>query len=360
MMKLKRWMALFPLVAGLAACDDFGWSGGNEEPGILYWRVDEEARTKSPADLPDSNDFLLTVQDAKGKVLYDGTYGDSPACLQVDAGTYTVRIVSQPFSTPAFDRPQYGDEQVVVVPAGRSVAVTLHCSLLNAGIRLQTSSDFLENYPDGVLYVKQGGTRLMYSYAEKRIAYFPPGDVSLILYNQGKDQTLLTRSLAARDILTLRISAPAKGGSGRISVAVDTVKNWRSEAYVIGGGNAGSGNDGSADLQALSVGEAKDHAGESGVWVYGYIVGGDLTSNGKSVKTGGITKATHLALAARSSVTDKASCVAVELPSGTVREALNLVDHPDLIGCRVYVKGNLVESYFGTTGLKGTSDYTLK
>lgn len=359
MKKLLKWMALFPLVAGLAACDDFGWSGGKGEPGILYWRVDSEAHTKAQA-LPDTNDFLLTILDAKGKTLYDGTYGDSPASLQVDAGTYTVRIVSIPFSSPAFDRPQYGDEQVVVVPAGQTVAVELRCSLLNAGIRLQTSSDFLENYPDGVLYVKQDGTRLMYSYTEKRIAYFRPGDVSLILYNQGKDQTLLTRHLSARDILTLRISAPAKGGSGRIRVAVDTVRNWLSETYTIGGNNTGSGNDGSADLQALSVSEAKDHAGATGVWVYGYIVGGDLTSSGKSVSTGGITKATHLALAARSSVTDKASCVAVELPAGRVREALNLVDHPDLIGCRVYVKGNLVESYFGTTGLKGTSDYTLK
>ena len=141
---------------------------------------------------------------------------------------------------------------------------------------------------------------------------------------------------------------------------MDTLRNWRSETYTIGGSNSGSGNDGSADIQALSVSEAKDHAGESGVWVYGYIVGGDLTSSGKSVKTSGITKSTHLALATRSSVTDKASCVAVELPAGKVREALNLVDHPDLVGCRVYVKGNLVESYFGTTGLKGTSDYTLK
>ncbi|MBP5796099.1 MAG: hypothetical protein J6W07_04590, partial [Bacteroidales bacterium] len=100
--------------------------------------------------------------------------------------------------------------------------------------------------------------------------------------------------------------------------------------------------------------------GEEDVWIYGYIVGGDLTANGKSVKTSGITKPSHLAIAARSSVTEKASCVAVELPSGKVRDALNLVDHPDLIGTRVFVKGNIVESYFGTTGLKGTSDYARK
>ena len=92
----------------------------------------------------------------------------------------------------------------------------------------------------------------------------------------------------------------------------------------------------------------------------GYIVGGDLTSSGKTVKTSGITKNTHLALAERSTVTTKASCVAVELPQGKVRDALNLVDHPDLIGRRVSVKGNLVEKYYGTIGLKGTGDFEIK
>ena len=123
----------------------------------------------------------------------------------------------------------------------------------------------------------------------------------------------------------------------------------------------GEGGGGGDELEnALSVPDAKSHAGEQDVWVYGYIVGGDLSSNGKQVKTKDISKPTHLAIATRSSISDKASCVAVELPSGKVRDALNLVSHPDLIGQRVYVKGNLVESYFGTTGLKGTNDYVLK
>ncbi|MBO7396529.1 MAG: hypothetical protein J6T89_00540, partial [Bacteroidales bacterium] len=87
------------------------------------------------------------------------------------------------------------------------------------------------------------------------------------------------------------------------------------------------------------------------------VVGGDLSAAGATVKTSGITKATHLALASRASVTAKASCVAVELPSGKVREALNLVDHPELIGRKIYVKGNVVESYFSTVGLKGCSEW---
>ena len=94
--------------------------------------------------------------------------------------------------------------------------------------------------------------------------------------------------------------------------------------------------------------------------MFGYIVGGDLSTAGTTVKTSKVTKATHLAIATRSTVTAKSSCVAVELPKGKIRDALNLVDHPDLIGTRVYLKGSLVTSYFGTTGLKGTSEYVLK
>ena len=261
---------------------------------------------------------------------------------------------------------------MVVVKAGATVTVRLNCTLENAGVRLQVAPDFLTSYPDGVLFLKSGETRLMYGYAEKRIAYFKPGPISLVLNDRGADEILLTRTLDARTILTLNISAPYGGtaATSSITVAVDTAKIWNSESYVIGGGGSGSGSgsgssggdddSGTGLDSAYSVAQAADHIGEDEIWVFGYIVGGDLSSAGTTVKTSKFTKATHLAIAARSSVTTKASCIAVELPKGPIRDALNLVDHPDLVGTRVYLKGSLVTSYFGTTGLKAVSDYVLK
>ena len=356
-----KWMALIPLAVGLAACDDFGFKAPEAGSGELRWVLDREGLTKAPSEIPDTNDFILTVTDAGGNILYEGSYGDSPEYLPVSAGSYTLKVVSIAFTAPAFARPQYGDEQVVVVPAGESVTARLHCTLRNAGIRLKTAPDFLTTFPDGVLYVKQGGTKLMYAYTETRIAYFFPGDVSVILYNEGKDEVLLTRRLEEREILSLSISAPAPGSGERstVQVSVDTTKLWTEGHFIIGGDNPAEGGASGLD-DAYSVGEAAAHTGENKVWVYGYIVGGDLSSNGSQVKTAGISKNTHLAIAERSSVTAKASCVAVELPKGAVRDALNLVDHPDLIGTRIYLQGNLVESYFGTTGLKGTTDYVRK
>ena len=232
----------------------------------------------------------------------------------------------------------------------------LKCTLQNAGIRLRTGQDFLEAYPDGILYVKQADAKLKYLYRETRIAYVKPGDVSVLLYRDSSSdfETLFTRSIEAREILTVSISAPKGSGNGKSSITVqtDTSRSWVSENFTIGqGGGQGGG--------TLSVGEAASHIGEKGVWVAGYIVGGDLTSAGKTVKTEGINKNTHLALADRSSITDKASCLAVELPAGKVRQALNLVDHPELIGKRVKVKGDLVDKYFGTVGLKSTTDYEM-
>ena len=376
-MRLKRLWALLPLVAALGACDDFGLRSGGQ--GELRWIIEESgAGTRSAnAEIPDTNDFILKVSDAKGNVLYEGAYGNSPESLLVDAGSYTVAVHSIEFTAPGFSRPVYGDEQVVVVKAGATVTVRLDCVLENAGVRLQVAPDFLTSYPDGVLFLKSGDTRLMYGYSEKRIAYFKPGPISLVLNNRGADEILLTRTLDARTILTLSISAPHGGAAAAssITVAVDTAKVWNHESYVIGGGGSGSGSgsgggtgggtgggdDPGSELDnAYSVSQASDHVGEDGVWVFGYIVGGDLSTAGTTVKTSKLTKATHLAIAARSTVTAKASCVAVELPKGAVRDALNLVDHPDLIGSRVYLKGSIVASYFGTTGLKSVSDYVLK
>ena len=371
-MRLKRLWALLPLVAVLGACDDFGLRSGGQ--GELRWIIagnGADTRAAS-AEIPDTNDFILKVSDAKGKILYEGSYGDSPESLLVDAGSYTVAVHSLEFTTPGFSRPVYGDEQVVVVKAGATVTVRLNCTLENAGVRLQVAPDFLTSYPDGVLFLKSGETRLMYGYAEKRIAYFKPGPISLVLNDRGADEILLTRTLDARTILTLNISAPYGGtaATSSITVAVDTAKIWNSESYVIGGGGSGSGSgsgssggdddSGTGLDSAYSVAQAADHIGEDEIWVFGYIVGGDLSSAGTTVKTSKFTKATHLAIAARSSVTTKASCIAVELPKGPIRDALNLVDHPDLVGSRVYLKGSLVTSYFGTTGLKAVSDYVLK
>lgn len=354
--EMRHWKLLLGALCALtAACDDFSLWNATREKGTLRWTLESAPEAKAAEALPDTNDYILTVRDAAGTVLYHGSWGDSPQALEVEEGTYTVSIVSIPFDTPAFDSPQYGDEQAVLVPSGQSVTVRLNCTLQNAGIRLRTGADFLQAYPDGILFIQQGESKLQYLYREERVAYVKAGLASVLLYHEGQArfETLFNRLLEPREVLTVRLSAPGGGSGGGqncITVQTDTTKLWENESLVVGG----------SDGRPLSVADVPFHLGEESVWVTGYIVGGDLTAAGKVVKTEGISKNTHLALADRSSVTEKAACLAVELPQGKVRDALNPADHPELIGRRVRLKGNLVEKYFGTVGMKGTSDYRLQ
>ena len=110
--------------------------------------------------------------------------------------------------------------------------------------------------------------------------------------------------------------------------------------------------------EAYDVAEAREHAGEGNVWVRGYIVGA-ATSSKKAVFGGPYTKNTNLLLGLSDTTSVREHCLTVQLPSGKIRDALNLVDHPDLTGQELYIKGDLVDAYFGIPGLKSPSEYWM-
>lgn len=307
------------------------------------------------ASLPDRNDFILSVSDASGRSVYYGKYGDAPETMIAAPGSYTVSAVSREFEEPLFDAPQYGDTQVVVISAGQTSNVFLECVQQNAGVKLKVDSDFLVSYPNGSLFLKSGSGKLMYGYSEKRIAYFKPGPVSLMLSDGPTDAVLFTRQLEAQQVLVVNISVGVSGETkGGVSIQVDTTRNWISENYEIGTGDSGS------DVEnALSVSQAKANAGANDVWVYGYIVGGDLSSTKCSFEAP-FSSRTNILLASKSGCRDKQSCLSVQLSKGDIRDALNLVDHPENLGRRIYLKGDIVASYYGVEGLQGLSEYMWK
>ena len=85
-------------------------------------------------------------------------------------------------------------------------------------------------------------------------------------------------------------------------------------------------------------------------WVAGYIVGS--AGNGGVIATE--DAASNLALGDAADQTTE--LVPVELPSGDIRSALNIVDNTENKGKQVKVYGQLV-SYFSCAGVKSTSDY---
>ena len=356
----KRFFVVAASVVLTAACESLEWGRGEIRLGFVDG---DYVSTKAAWSLPDTSDFILSITDASGKSVYEGKYGDSPEGLGVSSGTYTVKVVSNTFKAPAFDTPQYGDEQTVRVTAGSVVKVQLVCTQLNCGIRLKTASSFLEACPEGLLYVKSADGKLQFSYRETRIAYFNPGSVSVLLVNGGTEETLLSRTLSSEQILTVNISASVSSSSSSPSVpytkiSVDTSRVWLSESYRIGGSNSSKGSD---TDNAYNITSAKENIGATDVWVLGYIVGGDLTSSSTGISFDEpFSSRTHFAIGPRSSTTDKSSCMSVFLPSGDIRDAINLVDHPEVIGKQIYIKGDIVEAYYGIPGIKNVSEYRFK
>ena len=345
------------LLLCLAGCETLGMRYGGEGELRIAFASEAELGTRASSDIPDTSEFMLTVTDSKGTVIYEGAYGDCPESLTVSSGSYIVKALSSEFSRPAFDAPQYGDEQCVVVPEGGAADVKLLCVQMNSGVKLRIAKDFLTGCPDGVLFLKSDRGKLMYGYSEKRIAYFLPGNVSLVLSENGSDQVLMSRTLLAQEILTLGVSVASSGSSSTghsISIAVDTTRNWVGESYVIGGQN----DKGSEVEDAMTIQQARSSAGSKDVWVCGYIVGGDLTSANASFDEP-FSSRTNIMLGPKSSTVDKDVCLSVQLSSGDLRDALNLVDNPQNLHRKVYLRGDIVDAYYGIPGIKNVSEYVL-
>lgn len=112
----------------------------------------------------------------------------------------------------------------------------------------------------------------------------------------------------------------------------------------------------------ITVAEAKAAYvdGEKKVaWVTGYIVGCLEGSVSKVLFGLPAETNTNIIIADAADCTDVNLCIPVELPKGTVRTGLNLVDNKTNLGKKVTLKCN-IEKYFSIAGLKGTSEYVLE
>lgn len=346
--------AILPFHGCVSRLDDSG-----EGEVRISFTQEYRYMTRAGVALPDTSDFLLTLKDQSGDIVYDGRYGDMPESFKVKAGSCTVSIISEEFTCPAFDSPQFGDEQCVVVPSDGVVSVKLVCSQLNCGVRLRVAPEFLDTYPQSVLFLKSGEGKLMYGYSEKRIAYFRPGTISLSMVTGSDEEILMTRTLLSREILSIGVSVAASSGGGQssrqgISVSIDTARVWNETACVIGGSDTGGSDSG----DALTISQAKDNIGAEDVWICAYIVGGDLTSASASFDPP-FKSRTNILIGSRSTIADRTSGMSVQLAAGAIRDALNLVDNPNLLGSRIMIKGDIVESYFGLPGIKNVTEYRI-
>jgi hypothetical protein len=108
-----------------------------------------------------------------------------------------------------------------------------------------------------------------------------------------------------------------------------------------------------------TVMEAKEAQGKTEVWVKGYIVGGfsgtiigSFTSNLSEVKM------SNIAIADVQNETETVKIMPVELPTGFIRDNLNLQSNPGNLNKQVLLKGDLI-TYFSVLGLKNPKEYQI-
>ena len=132
------------------------------------------------------------------------------------------------------------------------------------------------------------------------------------------------------------------------------------------GTEPGTGNDQPAtgagsQTEPYSVAAAKTNyvdGSQKAAWIVGYIVGSvdgmNLSSN--AVFGTATSTKTNLLISDNPNATSVSECIPVQLPSGTIRDNLNLVDKPGNLGKKVKLNGS-IEKYFGAAGFKSVKEY---
>lgn len=331
----------------LPSCSDF-FSGPSGS--IVIMLTDRDNPATRAFYVPDTDDFILSVISSSGQSVYEGRFGSSPESISVAAGSYTVSAYSRVFSSPDYDCPQYGDTKVVVVQAGGNVVVELECRQLNSGMKLDVDESFKNIFPAGTLYFESSDGALKFSYGECRTAFFNPGSISVSLDDSGMKQILFSRELKAAQIMNMKLSSSVSASSGGVSIRVDTTATYLDDAFCYG--NAGA----QTPETAYSVTEARDHIGQSDAWVWGYICG-VATGTGKISVDPPFEKDTNIIIGIRENSSDKQWCMSVELKSGPIRDALNLVGNQNLKGRKIAIRGSIAAAYFGIPGIKSVTEY---
>ncbi len=341
----------------LCSCDGFMLDEEAVAKGVISLAIEEVhenfysdgTHLKSNINT-DTNNFILTIYSTEGEKVYDGRYGERPQEIVVTPGGYEIGLYSKRFTPPMYDSPVFGDIQTIVVGENEQAKVSFKCTQINAGVKFSFANDFIARFPGSGIYMAQGDEQLAYDYSQTKYAYVSTDEFNVLYKNDGKDTVLLAKSLSAGQMVHLKLSYSASRTTASVfKIEIDTTREWLSYNHNVGL---------KIPTGALSIEEAKSHIGEKNIMVFGYIFGGDPTSN--SIRIGPpFESRTSIVIAPSMSERNRNKMFVVELPSGAVRDALNLVVFPENLGRPVVVTGTIVESYYGHPGIKNTKSYTL-
>lgn len=273
-----------------------------------------------------------------------GTYNNAPSMTQMDEAVFTAHAFSQGMPNVAKI-----DTTVVTIEelANIKSQTTLLCDWQSKLIRVDDVEfvspgvEFTNGSKNADVYVKDvQGNKLnlrMSAYAtfSREIAPAGHGSVTGILSYYGSDWQMLI------------IDMDAFGGNDW---------DW---TYVKPKPEPGQGSGDGSSTTPYTVTDVL--GGVSGTaWVTGYVVG---WIDGKTIADGAqfnasATVATNLMLAPDPACKDVSQCIPLQLPTGEVRSALNLMDNAANLGKQLTVYGS-IEKYFGVPGVKSITKYNF-
>ncbi len=285
----------------------------------------------------------------------------SMMALAIAAFTFTsCEDVPEPYNNP-YDQIKPSEPEVVIEPAGSGTAEAPYNV---AAIIEQTASladgEFFNNsndvYVTGVV-VETKEVSAQYGNATYYIADNAKSADRFYVY---RGKLLDGASVAAETDLevgdSVTVCGKIKNYKGTLEFDQGNYLTYikKSDGSEQSGGGSGSGSGegkGTAD-SPYNVTAAIAAASGTGVYVKGFIVGsidGKTTTDAKfSAET---ATASNVLIAVSADETDITKCMPVQLPTGAVRTALNLVDNAGNYKKEVTLYGN-IEKYFSVTGLK--------
>lgn len=247
-----------------------------------------------------------------------------------------------------------------------------------------STSEWTFKTVDGGYTIQDSYSRYIYmsgTYNSFNVSESLPAEGGVWTVSPYKDGTVAIKNVAMSKTIQYSSSYSSYGAYSSVSSALPslflkgaTAKNIDTTAPEYtgdsGSGDSGSGNtgnygsgDGTKDNPYTTMQVVKnvyaDGDTTKGVWVHGYIVGyigsGGISSTSFNASA---SVQTNIVIADNASETDYNNCVAVQLPSGSVRTALNLKDNSDNYKKEVWLYGDVIK-YCSGPGLKNTSDYKL-
>lgn len=307
----------------------------------------------------DTNNFILSVVNSStGEPAYSGAYGSRPEALTVTAGTYDVKVISEEFSAPAFDSPQYGDSSVVIATGGETMQVGFLCRQTNCGIKLTFSETFLKKYGDGKLFLSQEGGSVEYKYDETRTAYVLPGTVNFVYDNGTNSNILFSRSVDGGQLRKMALDATSDESVSDFSIEVDPSVTDIDESITIGQSGDGLSKATAMNVENILSGGFKGDT----LWVYGFVVGVITDEKAIDFDCRANTIDGNIVIASSANENSVEKCLGVYLSKAALKTELGLTTDAKrsrLLGHRIFVKGK-VDVYKGIPTIKNICDYQVE